>query len=219
MGQIPHGCARTTAAVRRAIQHSQESLKALSERYDINPKTVLKWRKRSSVEDAPIGPKTPRSTTLTVEEEAIREALQRGEPCWCHAFEHACAINDIDHRLTKPNHPWTNGQVERMNRTIKEATVRLYHYDSHDQLREHLETFINAYNFAKRLKTLRNCSRSFEEEDKESEVNELEGGIEPAFRVFPELPTFFEPREGAFDDPAFWNDGKGAQFIAFGHLD
>ena len=26
--------------------------------------------------------------------------------------------NDIEHRLTKPNHPWTNGQVERMNRTI-----------------------------------------------------------------------------------------------------
>lgn len=29
------------------------------------------------------------------------------------------ARNDIDHRTTKPKHPWTNGQVERMNRTIK----------------------------------------------------------------------------------------------------
>ena len=27
--------------------------------------------------------------------------------------------HDIEHRLTKPNHPWTNGLVERMNRTIK----------------------------------------------------------------------------------------------------
>ena len=36
----------------------------------------------------------------------------------------ACARNDMDHRLTKPKHPWTNGQVERMNRTIKEATVK-----------------------------------------------------------------------------------------------
>jgi transposase InsO family protein len=73
----------------------------------------------------------------------------------CHAFVLACAQNDIDHRLTKPNHPWTNGQVERMNRTIKDATVRRYHYDSHERLREHLKTFLEAYNFAKRLKTLR----------------------------------------------------------------
>ena len=49
-------------------------------------------------------------------------------------FEMACAQNDIDHRLTKPKHPWTNGQVERMNRTIKEATVKRYHYDDHEQL-------------------------------------------------------------------------------------
>ena len=63
-------------------------------------------------------------------------------------------MHGIDHRLTKPNHPWTNGQVERMNRTIKEATVQRYHYDSHNQLRTHLSDFIAAYNFAKRLKTL-----------------------------------------------------------------
>ena len=42
-----------------------------------------------------------------------------------------------------------------MNRTIKEATVRRYHYDSHDQLRGHLDDFIAAYNFARRLKTLK----------------------------------------------------------------
>ena len=42
-----------------------------------------------------------------------------------------------------------------MNRTLKEATVRRYHYETHRQLREHLEAFLNAYNFAKRLKTLR----------------------------------------------------------------
>jgi transposase InsO family protein len=44
-----------------------------------------------------------------------------------------CAAG-IEHRLTKIKHPWTNGQVERMNRTIKEATVKRYHYDSHRQL-------------------------------------------------------------------------------------
>ena len=56
-----------------------------------------------------------------------------------HMFDLLCRAHGIEHRLTKPNHPWTNGQVERMNRTLKEATIRRYHYDSHDQLRQHLE--------------------------------------------------------------------------------
>jgi transposase InsO family protein len=60
----------------------------------------------------------------------------------------------IEHRLSKIKHPWTNGQVERMNRTIKEATVKRYHYDRHQQL-EHLTDFIAAYNFTRRLKTLK----------------------------------------------------------------
>jgi hypothetical protein len=41
-----------------------------------------------------------------------------------------------------------------MNRTIKDATVKRFHYDSHDQLRTHLAGFLAAYNFARRLKTL-----------------------------------------------------------------
>ena len=75
--------------------------------------------------------------------------------CMRHMFDMRCRENGIEHRLTKPNHPWTNGQVERMNRTLKEATVKRYHYESHDQLRQHLAAFLAAYNFAKRLKTLR----------------------------------------------------------------
>ena len=69
-------------------------------------------------------------------------------------FDMICEANGIEHRLTKPNHPWTNGQVERMNRTIKDATVKRYHYDNHIQLRSHLSDFLNAYNYARRLKTL-----------------------------------------------------------------
>jgi hypothetical protein len=42
-----------------------------------------------------------------------------------------------------------------MNRTIKEATVKRYHYDSHEQLKSHLADFVNAYNFGRRLKTLK----------------------------------------------------------------
>ena len=76
-------------------------------------------------------------------------------PFRSHSFELACADLDIQHRLTKPRHPWTNGQVERMNRTIKEATVKRVYYETHDLLRQHLAEFVAAYNFARRLKTLR----------------------------------------------------------------
>jgi transposase InsO family protein len=72
-----------------------------------------------------------------------------------HLFDRVCIEHGIEHRLTKVNHPWTNGQVERMNRTIKDATVKRYHYDTHEQLKEHLAQFLAAYNFAKRLKMLR----------------------------------------------------------------
>ena len=298
MGQVLHGSARTTEAVRRAIQHSQESLRVLARRYGINPKTVAKWRARASVADQRTGPKDPRSTVLSPEDEAIivtfrrhtllplddclyalqstlpsltRSSLHRclqrhgisrlpetdgnkpqrsrfkhypigyfhidiaevrteqgklylfvavdrtskfafvelhgkatrrvagdflrhlvaavpykintvltdngthftdptgdgwtpedikamraeNVPFRCHSFEAACADLDIEHRLTKPRHPWTNGQVERMNRTIKDATVKRFHYASHDQLRQHLADFVAAYNFSRRLKTLK----------------------------------------------------------------
>ena len=289
MGQILHGSARTTAAVRRAIQHSQESLMALAKRHGINPKTVAKWKRRTSVNDLPTGPKDAKSTTLSIGEEAIIVAFRRHtllplDDCLyalqatiphltrsslhrclqrhgisrlpevagdkepkrkfktypigyfhidiaevqtaegrlhlyvaidrtskfafiqlvdkanrvtassflvalikavpykihtvltdngiqftfppryadgptaryvTHMFDMRCQENDIEHRLTKVKHPWTNGQVERMNRTIKEATVKRYHYDSHQQLEAHLHDFINAYNYGRRLKTLK----------------------------------------------------------------
>ena len=287
MGQIRHGSATTTHAVRAAIQRSQASIAELSRELGINPKTVAKWRKRQTVEDRKTGPKEPRSTVLSEEEEAMIVAFRRhtllplddclyalqpsiphltrsslhrclqrhgisrlpdveGDKPKRQKFKHypigffhidiaevrteegklylfvaidrtskfvvaqlvekanrktaweflerlleavpykihtiltdngiqfaeqprnrnkpysrpirfdlICATNGIEHRLTKPNHPWTNGQVERMNRTIKDATVKRYHYDSHDQLRTHLRDFLDAYNFARRLKTLR----------------------------------------------------------------
>lgn len=286
MGQVRHGSATTTHAVRAAIQRSQASIAELSRELGINPKTVAKWRKRQTVEDQKTGPKEPRSTVLSEEEEAMVVAFRRhtllplddclyalqpsiphltrsslhrclqrhgisrlpdmggdkpkrqkfkrypigyfhidiaevrteegklylfvaidrtskfavaqlvekanrktaweflehlldAVPYKIHTiltdngiqfaeqprnrdsvtfrkmrFDLICEANGIDHRLTKPNHPWTNGQVERMNRTIKDATVKRYHYDSHDQLRSHLSDFLNAYNFARRLKTL-----------------------------------------------------------------
>ena len=69
-----------------------------------------------------------------------------------------CLEHGIEHRLTKVKHPWTNGQVERMNRTIKGATVGRYHYGSHDELKKHLHAFLMAYNLASRLKSLKEKS-------------------------------------------------------------
>jgi transposase InsO family protein len=302
MGQLLHGSATTTEAVRRAIQARQESVRALAKRHGISPTTVQKWRKRATTADARMGPKEIRSTVLTPEEEAIivafrqhtllplddclytlqptiphlrrsslhrcfqrhgiarlpetdgakpnrsrfksypigyfhidiaevrteegklhlfvaidrtskfafvqlhekatrrvaadflralvaavpytihtvltdngtqfvdsspinEEAETKAEAYWAerneprlyrlHAFAAACERSGIEHRLTKPRHPWTNGQVERMNRTIKDATVKRYHYGSHDELRRHLKLFLDAYNYGRRLKTLR----------------------------------------------------------------
>ena len=289
MVQVLHGRATTTAAVRRAIQHSQESLRVLATRYGINQKTVAKWKKRTAVADLPTGPRDAKSTVLSVEEEAVivafrrhtllplddclyslqatiphltrsslhrclqrhdisrlpdvqgdkpdkkkfksypigyfhidiaevqtaegklylyvaidrtskfafvqlvkktgrtsasafLEALIKAVPYkihtvltdngiqftfppryadgptaryMTHMFDMRCQENDIEHRLTKVRHPWTNGQVERMNRTIKEATVKRYHYNRHEQLETHLTDFINAYNYGRRLKTLK----------------------------------------------------------------
>lgn len=73
------------------------------------------------------------------------------------------------HRLTKPSHPWSdenqetvretvclrNGQGERMSRIRKDATVKRYHYKTHDQLKTHLQLFLDTYKHAKRLKTFK----------------------------------------------------------------
>jgi hypothetical protein len=76
-GQVLHGRAATTEAVGRAMQNSQESLRALSNRYGTNQKTVAKWKKRSSVADLPTGPKEPKSTVLSIEEEAVIVAFRK----------------------------------------------------------------------------------------------------------------------------------------------
>ena len=68
---VLHGGATTTAATRRAIQHSQEILRDLAKHYGINPKTVAKWRSRNSIQDRPTGPKQAQSTVLSAEDEAV----------------------------------------------------------------------------------------------------------------------------------------------------
>jgi transposase InsO family protein len=283
MGQVLHGCAKTTEAVRREIQNSKESIMKLAKKYSVAPNTIIKWKKRDYTHDSPMGPKVKKSTVLTTEEEAIcvtfrkstllplddclyalketiphlsRSSLHRlfqrngisrlpkpenktehkkfkeypigyfhiditelrtaegklylfvaidrtsklayvellkragkaeaagflanlikfvpykiekiltdngiqftNRSCDKHAltyiFDRICKENTIEHRLTKVKHPWTNGQVERMNRTIQEATVNKYFYRDYDELNKHLLCFLKAYNCGKRLKTLK----------------------------------------------------------------
>lgn len=72
-----------------------------------------------------------------------------------NAFDAVCAKHNIEHRLTVPHHPWTNGQVERMNKTIEGATVTKDYYKTQENLKDHIQAFIDTYNFAKRLRALK----------------------------------------------------------------
>jgi transposase InsO family protein len=287
MGQILHRRATTTQRQRAYIQQSKESLVVIANRLGVNPKTVAKWRKRTTVDDAPMGAKKPRSSLNDHEQQIVcafrqktllplddcfvalkdiiptltrsnlHRCLQRyglsvlpkeekekrktkkfkayplgffhidicdvrtGEgkvylyvavdrttkfvyvevhssPTMAvaaaflynlakavpyritkvltdngpqftyalllphckpknktHVFDQTCHDLKIEHRLTRFRHPWTNGQVERMNRTLKEATVKTYHYATIAELKAHLHAFLMAYNYAKKLKALR----------------------------------------------------------------
>jgi transposase-like protein len=77
MGQVLHGCAGTTAAIRPAIPHGRESLRTPARRHGVNPNTIARWRARGDVADRPTGPAEPRSTTLSAGQEAIVVAFRR----------------------------------------------------------------------------------------------------------------------------------------------
>jgi len=102
MGQILHGSAATTGVVRRAIQRSSDSLRALAKCYGINPKTAPKWKKRTSVADSPTGPRTPRSTVLSVEGEAV---VARVSPPQSAAAGRLLARASADHPAFEPLGP------------------------------------------------------------------------------------------------------------------
>ena len=72
-----------------------------------------------------------------------------------HIFGRVCNENGIAHKLTKPYHPWTNGQAERMNRTIRKTSIKAFHYPDLDSLKAHVLANARAFNFAKHFKALR----------------------------------------------------------------
>jgi hypothetical protein len=77
MRQTLHDGACTTEAVHRTIQESQESIVRLAKRYALNPKTMAKWKQLTHVHDVPMGPRHPRSTSLTPQEEALIVAFRK----------------------------------------------------------------------------------------------------------------------------------------------
>jgi transposase-like protein len=70
-------------------------------------------------------------------------------------FGTLCLENNIKQKRTKPYSPQTNGQVERTNRTLKEATVKKYYYETKEVFVRHLNAFVNMYNYTKRLRALK----------------------------------------------------------------
>ncbi len=101
MGQVLHGSATTTEAVRRAIQYSQESLKMIAAAFLRHLIAAVSYAIHIVLTDNGIQFKN---------REQDRTAME-------HIFGRTCRDNGIEHRTTKIKHPWTNGQVERMNRS------------------------------------------------------------------------------------------------------
>jgi transposase-like protein len=91
MGQLLHGSAKTTYAVRSELQRSEASIAKLAKRYGINEKTVIKWRSYKSVEDRPMGPKEPHSTVLSPMEgvaipDQVRDGVAGPGPLACRSM-------------------------------------------------------------------------------------------------------------------------------------
>jgi len=72
-----HGSARTTPRIRAVLQLATGSHRSLAKLYGINPKTVAKWRARTSVLDEPIGPRGRTSQHLSQEQEHLVIALRK----------------------------------------------------------------------------------------------------------------------------------------------
>jgi hypothetical protein len=77
VGHVRHGSATITQAVRAATRRSQASRAQLTREPGITPRTGAKWRQRAAVEDIKTGPKDPRSTVLTEDEDASVVVFRR----------------------------------------------------------------------------------------------------------------------------------------------
>jgi transposase InsO family protein len=85
---------------------------------------------------------------------------KKGEYCKKDSkLDEICKENDIEHRLTKPGTPKTNGMVEKANDTIKQGTIKRNEYADKEQMNNDLMGFLVLYNLYMRHGSLRNCHR------------------------------------------------------------
>lgn len=75
-----------------------------------------------------------------------------------HPFTKKCMNMGTKHKLTHFFSPQTNGQVERMNKTIKDATIKMFQYQSIHQFKTNLQDFLTFYNYSKKLSALKRKS-------------------------------------------------------------
>ncbi len=94
-------------------------------------------------------------TILTDNGVQFSDLARTGEQVMVHPFTRLCWANGSEHRLTRPYHPWTNGQAERTVSRIKDATVHAFHYATIRALRRHIADWLAAYSVARQLKALR----------------------------------------------------------------
>jgi hypothetical protein len=92
-------------------------------------------------------------------------------------LDELCIENNIEHRLTKPNTPKTNGMVERINGTIKNNTIKINQYGKIEDLQSNLTDFLTNYNLYRRHGSLR----------KELNIKAPINAIEKWFEIEPEF--------------------------------
>ena len=129
MGQVLHGSAKTTHAIRGELQRSQASVANLAKRYGINEKAILKWRTRQSVEDLPMGPRGAPQ----------HRPLANGRSCHCGARVQArlplddvyIALKDVIPHLTRSSlHRYLqrNG-ISRLPKVDREKPKKFQSYE------------------------------------------------------------------------------------------
>jgi transposase InsO family protein len=67
---------------------------------------------------------------------------QRDQSACRHLFDHVRPEQGLEPRLPQVKHLCTNGQVERINRTVQEVTVQTYYDQTHQHLKNHLQAFL-----------------------------------------------------------------------------
>jgi len=85
-----------------------------------------------------------------------------------------CEKNNIEHRLTKPATPKTNGMIERANGTIKNNTIKQTDYNNKNEMMVELLKFLMYYNLYRRhggLKKELNVKTPFDAIEKWFEIN------------------------------------------------